>query len=157
MSSPTKESHNTHRTATIATHVHVREVTMESTPTSLDFYLTRYDIGPLTTAFTPDAACTGCYPVSDAGLGGFEVDPFRCTVYQTRGCHDKSNRCYPDSTTVIVGQNNIAFYTPASSCPASWRAWTTLTYMEPTVTASNISDVAYLLKSGETALVCCPK
>ena len=106
--------------------------------------------------FTPDAACTRCYLRNFTGK--FFHDMFSCEGYLTKGCNGHINRCFPASTVVTPapeGTTALGFYSPGMSCPAAWRAWTAFTFG---VSVTNEwAHIAELMRSDETALVCCPE
>jgi len=116
----------------------------------------RHDIGPFPTTFTPDAACTRCYLRNFTEK--FFHDMFSCEGYLTKGCNGHINRCFPASTVVTPGPEGttaLGFYSPGMSCPAAWRAWTAFTFG---VSVTNEwAHIAELMRSDETALVCCPE
>lgn len=104
--------------------------------------LTRINLGPLTTVFTPPRGCDACYVGSTAS---WEIG---CTAFfdDCRG----SRLCLPD----ITPSHSWAFYSPGLLCPAEW---TTATVVSATMTDSlRATSVLRTLTADETAGFCCP-
>ncbi|KAK4234422.1 hypothetical protein C8A03DRAFT_18680, partial [Achaetomium macrosporum] len=105
--------------------------------------ITRNNIGPLTTVFTPQPECGDCF------IGPTPQQYNLCDAYST-DCYGRPRPCLPSSSQ----WSKWAFYSPGLLCPAGWTTATVVSSdMTDSVRALNIIS---LLASEETAAFCCP-
>ncbi|KAK3303655.1 uncharacterized protein B0T15DRAFT_401777 [Chaetomium strumarium] len=105
--------------------------------------ITRNNIGPLTTIFTPQPDCGICFVGPTAQVHNL------CDAFST-DCQGSPRSCLPRSSQ----WSNWAFYSPGLLCP---EGWTTATVVSSDMTDSvRALDIISLLTSDETAAFCCP-
>lgn len=110
--------------------------------------LTRYNIAPLTTVFTPPAGCeTGFVQKATAAPDSDRIHE-NCQAYLS-DCRT-SRPCLPGTSSWAPW----AFYSPGLLCPAGW---TTATVVSQDMTDSiRATDIFSLMRRDETAAFCCP-
>jgi hypothetical protein len=85
-----------------------RTETTTTTRAGITPSVTRNNLGPLTTVFTPPSGCDACFVSAfDAGRA--------CAAYST-DCHGPIPSCAPGNASISLG----AFYSPGLLCPAGW-------------------------------------
>lgn len=113
-------------------------------------------LGSLTTIFTPPPSCTVAVGHSDAGgLLGFLGDGNNLG-FLGQGC--RSGRptddlaCWPSMATSVTAAPGWGVYSPGIECPAGYA-----TACSATAGGSTGWPMQFELRSGETAIGCCPR
>lgn len=122
----------------------------------------RYNIGPLTTTYTPPSECQRCTLATDQiGTGQFYSI---CEAYISElPCHSQKwtlSPCLPQVTNIssqIFGEL-AAFYSPGLACPSGWETAATVTSGAQGANYGLVNGIGIeTLLPNETAAVCCPK
>jgi hypothetical protein len=140
--------------------------------------LSRSNLGPLTTTYTPDSACfalTLAQPLNQNIPADGSITEY-LTMFGSGGpclfgsSTTNPHMCFPQITAYDQLSGGGQFYSPGLVCPSSWSpVVTVVSGVVPTATESasasaTVTDTAKVngvitttLLAGETAVVCCPE
>jgi len=120
------------------------------------------NLGPLTTTFTPPAACTVAVGAGRGGLAGLIGGGDKDVAYLGQGCSlgkaFDATSCWPQTSKGVKEQkaplHGWGFYSPGLHCPVGYA-----TACSATGGSGGGSGwpVQFKLRDGETAVGCCPR
>lgn len=126
----------------------IKMATTTAPSRALPTWLSRYNLGPLTTQFTPTPACaTGFVSTFPETDNVSFIDRYTIAFYSD--CISL-RPCLPGTSTWQAW----AFYSPGLQCPFGWK---TVVVLSQGVTSNAPTFALNLLQSAEVAAVCCPE